>query len=222
MKTIITEELYDYLLKINRTEHLILRGLREETSGLPGHHMQISPEQGQFMAMLAKIAGATKYLEIGVFTGYSSLVMALAMGDQAQTFALDNDQKVIDIATKYWQKAGVIKNITPIVDDALISLDKLIKLGHEGTFDIAFIDAKKSDYREYFEYCYLLVKDNGIQLIDNTFMHGDVLKSTANNAVKSIQKFNQQLKDDLRVDICVTPIADGLTIARKRSKNEKT
>ena len=217
MKTLITEDLYQYALKIARDEHPVLKELRLETSTLPGAQMQISPDQGQFMALLAQIINAKKYLEVGVFTGYSSLAVTLGMGNKdAKTYALDNDPTVLVIAKKYWQMAGVIDNITVMCDDALSSLELLVESGHSNSFDMAFLDAKKSDYIKYLEYCHALIRNGGIILIDNVFMNGDVIKQPMSNIGQDINKFNEFLKKDQRFDICVTPIADGLTIARKR------
>jgi predicted O-methyltransferase YrrM len=216
MKTNVTEELYQYALKIARDEHPILKELRLETSTMPGAHMEITPDQGQFMTLLAQIINARKYLEIGVFTGYSSLTVALGMGTNGHTYALDNNPKVLEIAKKYWQKANLTDNITMMCDDALISLASLVQSGHNNSFDMAFMDAKKSDYIQYLEYCYNLIRTGGIILIDNVFMNGDVIKQPLSNIGQDINKFNKFIKDDQRFDICVTTIADGLTIARKR------
>ena len=177
MKGHFTEELYQYARSIAKTEHPALQALRERTASVEGSHMQIIPDQGQFMAILAKISGANKYLEVGVYTGYSALAVTLAMpGKTAQTFALDIDQPTMDIAKEYWAIAKVGHKITPIIGDAVMSLAKLIDEGHSNTFDMAFIDAKKSDYITYFEHCYSLLKPGGIMLVDNIFMLGGVLE----------------------------------------------
>ncbi len=215
MKGRITDELYQYALSIAKAEHPVLQDLRKRTLAMPGSHMQISPDQGQFMAMLVKILNATKYLEIGVFTGYSSLVVTLAMTDNnARTFALDNDQLTMEIAKEYWAKADVESKVIPIIGDAVASLAKLIDDGHSNTFDMVFIDARKSDYIAYFEHSYRLVKSGGIILIDNIFMLGGVLEQKQKESVKAVDEFNHFLQN-LDVDYCVTTIADGLTIVRK-------
>ncbi|MCC2625817.1 MAG: SAM-dependent methyltransferase [Burkholderiales bacterium] len=215
MKGRITEELYRYALSIAKDEHPVLQDLRKRTQTLPGSHMQISPDQGQFMAMLAKILGAHKYLEIGVFTGYSALAVTLAMNaDSAMTFALDNDQVTMEVAKEYWAKACVVNKITPIIGEALTSLIKLIENGHSNTFDMVFIDARKSDYIAYFERSYQLIKPGGIILIDNIFMQGLVLEHQQKESARAVDEFNHFLKSQ-DLDYCVTTIADGLTIVRK-------
>jgi|SRR5579863_4522246 len=215
MKGHFTEELYQYARSISKTEHPVLQSLRERTATLEGSHMQITPDQGQFMAMLAKILGTNKYLEVGVYTGYSALAVTLAMGgNTAQTFALDIDPVTMGIAKEYWAMAKVEHKITPIIGDAVISLTKLIDDGHSNTFDMAFIDAKKSDYITYFEHCYSLLKPGGIMLVDNIFMQGGVLEQKPKGSAAAVDKFNRFLQN-LDVDYCVTTIADGLTIVRK-------
>ncbi len=215
MKADFTEELYRYSIAIAKAEHPVLQALRERTATVAENHMQITPDQGQFMAMLAKILGAQKYLEIGVYTGYSALAVTLAMDDKmAQTFALDIDPETMKIAKEYWAKANVESKIIPIMGDATASLAKLIDDGHINTFDIVFIDAEKSDYIEHFKYCYSLVRPGGIILVDNVFMHGGVLAPHLEEPALSVDKFNRFLQS-LDVDYCVITIADGLTLVRK-------
>lgn len=217
MKTVLTDELYQYALSIAKEEGDLLRRLREETLSTNGAHMQITVDQGQFIALLAKTMLAKKYLEIGVFTGYSVLVTTLAMGDNAKTIALDHDPRPLVIAKKYWALAG-LNNIEVMLDDALISLAKLVDHGHESSFDLAFIDAKKSDYIEYFEYCIKLVRPGGIILIDNVFLLGGVLDAELATKTRAIREFNQFIRQDSRVDYCVMTIADGLIMARKKDQ----
>jgi predicted O-methyltransferase YrrM len=215
MKGRITGELYRYALSIAKAEHPVLQDLRKRTQTISGSHMQISPDQGQFMAMLVKILNAHKYLEIGVFTGYSALAVTMAMpDDNARTFALDNDQATMEIAKEYWAKADVLHKITPMIGDGVASLVELTDKGHSNTFDMAFIDARKSDYIAYFEHCYRLVKPGGIILIDNIFMLGGVLEQKQKESVRAVDEFNHYLKNQ-DFDYCVTTIADGLTVVRK-------
>jgi predicted O-methyltransferase YrrM len=214
MKTQITEELYQYSRKIAKAEHPVLQALREKTATMTGSHMQISPDQGQFMAMLTKIIAAKKYLEVGVFTGYSTLAVALAMDDDAQVFALDINQDTMETAKKYWNMAKVGHKIRPVIGDAIDSLAKLIGNGHSDSFDIAFIDAKKSDYIAYFNHCYKLLKLGGLLLIDNVFMDGGVLHNNPKGSALAVDQFNNFLQNQ-DVDYCVTTIADGITIVRK-------
>lgn len=216
-KTLITDEVYDYAIKLGVHEHPVLTNLRHKTASMSNAIMQIPQEQGQFMGVLARTIRATKYLEVGVFTGYSSLVMALHMGKESQIFALDISAEYTNIAREYWQMAGVDKQINLIIDDALNSLDSLTKSGHIGTFDIAFIDAQKSDYLKYYNYCYDLVRSGGVILIDNTLFYGEVAKpNPTKNFVRAIQEFNEYIYNDTRVEISLLPIADGLTIAYKK------
>lgn len=221
MKGNITEELYQYARSIAKAEHPVLVALRERTASIEGSHMQITPDQGQFMAMLAKILNARKYLEVGVFTGYSALSVTLAMEeDTAQTFALDIDPKTMAIAHEYWTKAQVGHKIIPLIADAKLSLTKLIFEGHKNTFDLAFIDAKKSDYIAYFEHCYSLVRPGGIILIDNIFMLGEVLEEKPKESAAAVNRFNHYLQNK-GFDYCVTTIADGLTIVQKTANNRE-
>lgn len=213
----ITDEVYDYALKLGVHEHPVLAELRHKTQSLDNAIMQIPPDQGQLMGILARAINAKKYLDIGVFTGYSSLAMALHMGCDSQVFALDHSEESTAIAKEFWQKAGVLKQITLILDDALNSLEKLSQSGHKATFDVAFIDANKSDYLKYYEYCYTLVRKGGLILIDNTLFYGEVAKDhPSKKFVTTIQEFNKFIYNDTRVEISLLPIADGLTIAYKK------
>lgn len=215
MKTSLTEELYQYARSIAKAEHPVLLALRKKTATMTGSHMQITADQGQFMAMIAKILNAKKYLEVGVFTGYSTLAVTLAMDDEMATaYALDIDSDTMEIAKEYWNLAKVGHKIRPIIGDAVDCLAKLINNGHSNTFDMAFIDAKKSDYIAYFKHCYTLVRIGGLILVDNVFMNGGVLEEKPKESATAINKFNNFLQN-LDVDYCVTTIADGLTIVRK-------
>lgn len=214
-KTEITDELYRYALNMGVREHPVLQKLREYTDKLQNSFMQIVPEQGQFMGLLAKIINAKHYLEIGVFTGYSSLVMALSMGKDAKVVALDNNQKYLQIAQQFWTEAQVDQCITIIEGDAKESCERLLAK-HTNFFDIAFIDANKNDYLKYYEYCYKLVRSGGLILIDNVLFHGLVTKPNQSNFVETIKRLNEFIYQDPRVEISLLPIADGLTIARKK------
>lgn len=215
-KTNLTDELYNYVLKFGVKEHPVLSQIQEYNQTLPNGRMQIAPEQGQFMALLAKITKAQKYLEVGVFTGYSSLTMALGMGEAGKLYVIDNNQDNLDIAHKFWQLAGVKQQIKAILGDATVILETLSTPEHLATFDIAFIDANKSSYIEHYEYCYKLVRPGGIILIDNTLMNGKVLDASTQTHVKAVNHFNTFIYNDNRVDIVMLPIADGLTIAYKK------
>ena len=216
MKAVFNNELFQYVIDNGVTEHQILRELREFNSNSATGHMQITPDQGQFMAFLAKLINAKNYLEIGVFTGYSSLLMALAMGKNSTVYALDHRPDHIDIAKKYWNAANVTSQIQLFLDDALVSLHKMLEQNLHNSMDIAFIDAKKSDYKQYYECCYQLVRPRGLIIIDNVLMRGEVLQETPRNLVKSIKEFNSFLHQDHRVEMCMLTIGDGLSIAYKK------
>lgn len=213
-KTEITDELYQYALKYGVREHPVLARLRDETAKLPRSIMQISPDQGQFMALLAKAIKAKSYLELGVFTGYSSLVMALAMGSEGKVTALELNDEYLKTAKKFWAEAVVENQISVILGDALTSCAKLVESNIK--FDIAFIDANKSDYLAYYEYCYQLVRPGGLILIDNVLFYGKVLEPKLNGVVKAIKELNEFIIKDDRVDVTLLPFADGLTIAYKK------
>lgn len=215
IKTSITDELYQYILKFGVRQHPILTKLCEKTSEFSAGTMQIPIDQGQFMGLLATITKATKYLEIGTFMGYSSLVMALGMGKNSEIYTLDVNEQYVDIAKQFWIEAGVEKQIKSIIGIALDSLNNLIPT-HKESFDIAFIDANKADYSKYFELCYQLVKPCGLILIDNVLFKGQVLKDIVPKKIKAIKEFNQQIRNDPRVDISMLAIGDGLTIAYKK------
>ena len=216
MKAVFNNELFQYVIDNSVTEHQILRELREFNSNSDTGHMQITPDQGQFMAFLAKLINAKNYLEIGVFTGYSSLLMALAMGKNSTVYALDHRPDHIDIAKKYWAAANVTPQIQLFLDDALVSLHKMLEQNMHSSMDIAFVDAKKRDYKQYYECCYQLVRPRGLIIIDNVLMRGEVLQETPRNLVKSIKEFNSFLHQDPRVEMCMLTIGDGLSIAYKK------
>jgi predicted O-methyltransferase YrrM len=210
------DELYEYLLSITLKENDLLTRLRQETAAHPLAEMQIAPEQGQFMALLLKLIGAKKILEIGVFTGYSSLVAALALPDEGKLIALDVSPEFTAIAKRYWQKAGVDHKIDLRIAPALESLDYLIAQGESGSFDFAFIDADKANYYNYYQKCLELVRTGGLILIDNILWSGQVIdQNIQDNRTKAIRLFNEKLHQDNRVFLSSIAISDGLTIALK-------
>lgn len=213
----LTPELYDYLQQVSLREPKILAQLRAETAQNPRGGMQISPEQGQFMAFLVRLMGAKKTLEIGVFTGYSSLVVALALPPEGRIVACDVDAQVTDVARRYWQKAGVGDRIDLRIAPALDTLDRLIANGEDNTFDFAFIDADKRNYLNYYEKALTLVRPGGIIAIDNVLWFGQVADPQVNDPrTQAIRDFNQTLKKDERIELTLVPIGDGLTLAWKR------
>jgi len=211
------DPLYDYLLSVSLREPEILLQLREETARLPNAMMQISPEQGQFMALLVELLGATKTLEIGVFTGYSSLCVALALPPNGKIVACDVSEEYTAVARSYWEAAGVAHKIDLRVAPALETLDELLAAGQAETFDFSFIDADKGNYEGYYERSLQLVRPGGLIAVDNVLWSGRVADSqNQDSSTKTIRAFNEKLHHDERVTLSLVPIADGLTLARKR------
>ncbi len=217
------DRLYEYLLAVSLREPEILRQLREETAALPQGMMQISPEQGQFMALLVKLTGAVRVLEIGVFTGYSSTAVALALPKHGTITALDISEEWTAIARRYWLKAGVADKIDLRLGPALQTLDALIAEGDAlASYDFAFLDADKENYDAYYERALQLLRPAGLLLIDNVLWGGSV----ANEAVVdpdtvAIRALNHKIHADSRVEISVLPVADGLTLAMKRHESPR-
>jgi predicted O-methyltransferase YrrM len=214
----LSDPLYQYLLANSVREPEILTKLRAETAQHPLVNMQISPEQGQLMGLLVQLIGARKCLEVGVFTGYSSLAVALNLPDDGQIIACDVSDEFTSIARKYWQEAGVANKIRLYVAPALETLDRLITNGESGTFDFAFIDADKNNYGAYYDRCFQLVRQGGLILVDNVLWYGRVADPAMDNdkRTQAIRQINQQIYHDDRVQISLIPIGDGLTIARKK------
>lgn len=220
LKSQLTDELHQYCLTYGVREHPVLVKLRQESEKFSNKQMLISPDQGALMAMLAQLMNAQSYLEIGTFTGYSTLWMALAMPVDAQITTIDLSARHLDLAQTYWQEAQVATKITPLIAPAEQSLQQLC--GEKNNyFDIALIDANKSQYIEYYELCLNLVRPGGLIIIDNVLMYAQVLEDNPRkNYVKILQTLNRMLKDDSRIDLCLLPVGDGMTLARKRTNNE--
>jgi predicted O-methyltransferase YrrM len=214
----LSDPLYQYLLANSVREPEVLAKLRAETAKHPLVNMQISPEQGQLMGLLVQLIGAKKCLEVGVFTGYSSLVVALNLPDDGRIIACDVSDEFTAIACKYWQEAGVSDKISLHIAPALETLDRLITNGESGSFDFAFIDADKNNYAAYYDRCFQLVRQGGLILVDNVLWYGRVADPAMDNdkRTQAIKQINQQIYHDDRVQISLIPIGDGLTIARKR------
>ena len=210
------EPLYNYFLSVSLREADILQQLREETAHLPNAIMQIAPEQGQFMALLIKLLGARKTLEVGVFTGYSSLCVALALPSDGKIVACDVSEEYTTIASRYWQAAGVTDKIDLRIAPALDTLDQLLAAGEAGTFDFAFIDADKGNYDGYYERSLQLIRPGGLIAIDNVLWSGRVADSqTKERSTQKIRALNEKLYKDERITLSIVPIADGLTLAFK-------
>jgi predicted O-methyltransferase YrrM len=210
--------LYQYLLDVSLREDPVLAELRAVTAELPQRNMQIAPEQGQFMAMLARLIGARRYIEIGTFTGYSTLAVARAMPDDAEIIACDVSREWTDIAQRFWHQAGVAERIRLALQPALDTLDELVGEGRTGHFDLAFIDADKTGYIDYFERCLRLIRPGGLILVDNTLWGGSVINPEKNDDdTEAIRSFNRHVHDHDGVDLSLVPIGDGLTLLRRRA-----
>ena len=213
----LTDSLYDYLLSVSLRETDLQRRLREETAALPMARMQISPEQGQFMALLARLTDARRCIEVGVFTGYSSLAVALALPDDGRIVACDVSEEWTAIARRYWAEAGVAGRIDLRLAPALDTLDALVAAGGAGTYDLAFIDADKTAYLDYYERALLLLRPGGLLMTDNTLWSGRVADPEVGDAdTVALRHYNEHLHRDARIDLSLVPIGDGLTLARKR------
>ncbi len=210
--------LQDYLLDHSLREHALLAELRKETGRLPEANMQIAPEQGQFMALLARLIGVRRYLEVGTFTGYSALAVMLALPEQAEATCLDISEEWTGIAERYWIRAGLNDRMHLHLGPAGDALARLIREGWSGDYDMAFIDADKPGYLGYYERCLELVRPGGVILVDNTLWDGRVADSSADDEdTVAIREFNRRIKDDARVDLSLLPLADGVTVLRRRS-----
>jgi predicted O-methyltransferase YrrM len=210
------KNLYEYLLSASLREPELLTKLREETAKHPMSIMQIAPEQGQFMSLLIQLIGAKKTLEVGVFTGYSSLVVALALPEDGKIVACDVSDEYTQIARKYWELAGVTNKIELHIAPALETLDQLIATGEANSFDFAFIDADKSGYNDYYERCLQLVRVGGLIAIDNVLWSGRVGDPEVQDSrTNSMRALNAKIHQDQRVNLSLLPIADGLTLAMK-------
>ena len=213
----LTEALHDYLFSVAVREPDILARLRAETEPMEMGVMQISPEQGAFMALLVELMGARKCIEVGVFTGYSALCVARAMGPAGRLIACDIDEDWTAVAKRYWREAGVAENIDLRLAPAAETLDSLIAAGESGTFDFAFIDADKPGYDGYYERCLTLLRAGGLIAIDNVLWQGQVADPAADDEdTLAIRALNLKLTDDARVSLSMVPIGDGLSLARKR------
>jgi len=214
----LSDELYEYLLSVSVHESDLLSRLREETAKDDlTRRMQITSDQGRFMAFIAELIGAKQAIEIGVSTGYSSLVTALALPDDGHVIACDISREWTSIAERYWAEAGVSHKIDLRIAPALETLEQLIDEGQENTFDFAFIDADKTNYENYYENCLRLLRVGGVIILDNVLWGGSVIDKNDNEEdTRAIRAINEKVYNDKRVSMTMLPVADGLTLAMKR------
>ena len=212
----VDERLRNYMLDVSLREHPEMRALRDETAKHEMARMQVSPEQGQLMQMLIRMIGAKNCIEVGTFTGYSALAVALALPDDGRLVACDVSEEYPRIGVPFWERAGVAGKIDLRIAPATETLDQMIRDGEHGGYDFAFIDADKPGYPDYFERCLTLLQVGGVIAVDNIFMGGGVADPEVNSDnVVAMRNFNALIKDDERVELSLIPIGDGLTLARK-------
>lgn len=210
------DTLYQYLLDVSLRDHPVLAAMREANRTHPRASMQIAAEQGQFMQLLVRLLGARNTIEIGTFTGYSALAVALALPEDGQVVACDISREYTDIARAWWEKAGMAHKVDLRIAPALETLDALIAGGRAGSFDFAFIDADKTGYAAYYERCLVLLRPGGLVAVDNVLWGGKVAQAPEDEDTTALQAFNRLLRDDARIDLSMLPLGDGLTLARKR------
>lgn len=211
------DDLQAYVVRVGVREPAVLRSLREQTTKLPEHGMQIAPEEGMLLALLVQLIGARRCLEIGTFTGYSSTAVALALPPDGRLVCLDVSEEWTALARRTWQQAGVAERVELRLGPAVASLDALLAEGAAGTFDFAFVDAAKDEYPAYYERVIQLLRPGGLVAFDNVFLAGRVVDEAADDAgARAVRSLNDQLAADERVSIAIIPIADGVTLARKR------
>ena len=213
----LSPDLHAYLVRCSVREPDVLRRLRERTAKMEEADMQIAPEQGAFLSMLVRMTEAHQVLEIGVFTGYSSTALALALPDEGRLTACDVSEVYTALARQGWQEAGVEDKVELYVAPASDTLDALIGEGRTGTYDLAFIDADKVSYSTYYEHTLRLLRPGGVVVLDNMLRSGRVIDPAEDDeGTRAIMALNEAIFRDDRVDVCMIPIADGVTLARKR------
>jgi predicted O-methyltransferase YrrM len=208
----VSEALYEYIIQVGTRETAVQKALRAETAKLPMGQMQIGPDQGALLQVLVRILGAKRCIEIGTFTGYSALTVALALPPNGKIICCDVSEEWTSIGRRYWKKAGVAKKIDLRIGPALETLKTL-----KGRFDFAFIDADKPNYWAYYERCLKLLRKGGLIAVDNTLWGGSVINpEKQSESTVALRAFNEKVSKDKRVDIALVPIGDGLTLAVKR------
>lgn len=210
------EELYDYLIEQSVREPAVLAELRRRTSELAQSGWRTSPEQAQFMGLLAQIAGVRRYLEIGTFTGYGTLWMAMALPTDGEIITCDLTDEFAKVGQPLWEEAGVASKIDFRIGPAFDTINDILRGGGAGSFDMTFIDADKETYPEYYEQCIELVRPGGLILVDNVLWSGRVIDpEDQQSSTVAIRKINERIRDDQRVSLSTLPVGDGLTIARR-------
>lgn len=214
---LLTDRLAEYYPTVAVREPALFAELRRETARLPMARMQIAPEQGQLLALLVRLMQAKRCIEVGVFTGYSSLAVASALPHDGELLACDVSEEWTAIAQRYWQAAAVERKVRLVLAPARDTLDGELAAGQAGCYDFAFIDADKTGYLDYYERCLRLLRAGGLIAVDNTLWSGRVAEPTVRDAdTEALRAFNAAVASDDRVDLCLVPIADGLTLLRKR------
>jgi Predicted O-methyltransferase len=213
----LSDELHEYLLSVSLREPEVMQRLRAETAEHPKSNMQIAPEQGQFLRFLVQLIGARRTIEVGVFTGYSALAVASTLPPTGTLVACDVSEEYTEVARRYWTEAGVADRIDLRIAPAEETLAALVDDGQDGTFDFSFIDADKERYDAYYEQSLRLLRPGGVIVLDNVFRGGQVADPDVDDeSVRAIQRLNEKMHDDGRVDLSMLPLADGVTLAMKR------
>ena len=215
-RTTLDDALYNYVVAHGVREHPAQAGLREATRSLPHAGMQIGPDQGQFLGFLARLLGVRRAIEVGVFTGYSALSVALALPDDGYLLACDVSDAYTRVGRPFWEQAGIAHKIDLRLAPAIETLDASLAAGDAGRFDFAFIDADKSNYDAYYERCLALLRPGGLIAIDNVLWGGAVARPASDADTIALQALNAKLHADVRIDVAMVPIGDGVTLARKR------
>jgi O-methyltransferase len=213
-----SDELLAYVRRVSLREDDILRELREETAAYPaGRVMQVMAEEGQLLALLVGLAGARSVLEIGTFTGYSALWMARALPSDGELVTCDISHRWPDIGAAYWRRADVADRINVRIGDARVTLADLVAERGPASFDVIFIDADKQNYAKYYEWALTLITDKGLIIVDNTMMFGRVVDPAAQDPdTVAIREFNERLRNDTQIEMSLLPMADGITLIRKK------
>jgi predicted O-methyltransferase YrrM len=213
----LSDDIAAYVVEVGAREPEVLVRLREETASLPRHGMQVAPEEGAFLAFVAELVGARRCIEVGTFTGYSSTAVALALPEDGSLLCCDVSEEWTTVARRYWAEAGVAGKIDLRLGPAVETLDALLEAGGGSTYDFAFVDADKAGYDAYYERLLRLIRPGGLIALDNTLWHGQVLDADPQDEdTRAIQALNRKLAGDQRVSICLLPIADGVTLVRRR------